>query len=67
LASLKLKPTKYKWFKQKITFLEHKIRVNRIKLDDYNLEKIREAQPLQNKCQLKGFLGLAQYYRNFIE
>ncbi len=58
-AGLKLKPAKCKWFKQEITFLGHKIGVNGIKPDDYNLKKIREAQPSQNKCQLKGFLGLA--------
>ena len=47
-AGLKLKPAKYKWFKQEITFLGHKIEINSIKPDDYNLKKIREAQPLQN-------------------
>src|SRR6266542_4018165 len=66
-AGLKLKPAKCKWFKQEITFLDHKIGVNGIKPDDYNLKKIREAQPLQNERQLRGFLGLAQYYRNFIK
>ncbi len=44
-AGLKLKPAKCKWFKQKITFLGHRIKVNGIKLDDYNLKKIREVQP----------------------
>ncbi len=43
-AGLKLKPAKCKWFKQEITFLGHKIGVNRIRPDDYNLKKIREAQ-----------------------
>ncbi len=61
-AGLKLKPAKCKWFKQEITFLGHKIGVNGIKPDNYNLKKIRKAQPLQNERQLKGFLGLAQYY-----
>ncbi len=65
-AGLKLKPAKCKWFKQEITFLGHKIEVNRIKPDDYNLNKIREVQLPQNEHQLRGFLGLAQYYRNFI-
>src|SRR6266540_737529 len=49
-AGLKLKPAKCKWFKQEITFLGHKIGVNGIKPDDYNLKKIREAQPSQNEC-----------------
>ncbi len=66
-AGLKLKPAKCKWFKQEITFLGHKIGVNGIKPDDYNLKKIREAQPPQNERQLRGFLGLAQYYQNFIK
>jgi len=42
-AGLKLKSAKCKWFKQKIIFLDHKIEVNEIKPDDYNLKKIREA------------------------
>ena len=46
--------------------MDHKIEVNGIKLDDYNLKKIREAQPPQNERQLRGFLRLAQYYQNFI-
>src|SRR6266498_2914356 len=66
-AGLKLKPAKCKWFKQEITFLNYKIGVNGIKPDDYNLKKIREAQLPQNECQLRGFLDLAQYYRNFIK
>ncbi len=65
-AGLKLKPAKCKWFKQEITFLDHKIEVNEIKPDDYNLKKIREVQPSQNEYQLRGFLRLAQYYWNFI-
>src|SRR6266540_3385246 len=65
-AGLKLKPAKCKWFKQEITFLGHKIGVNGIKPDDYNLKKIKEAQPPQNERQLRGFLDLAQYYQNFI-
>ncbi len=48
-VSLKLKPAKCKWFKQEITFLGHKIGVNGIKLDNYNVKKIREAQPSQNE------------------
>ena len=42
-AGLKLKPVKCKWFKQEITFLDHKIGVNGIKPNDYNLKKIRKA------------------------
>src|SRR6266498_842904 len=60
-------PATCKWFKQEITFLGHKIGVNGIKPDDYNLKKIREAQLPQNECQLRGFLDLAQYYQNFIK
>src|SRR6266498_2661766 len=55
-ADLKLKPAKCKWFKQEITFLGHKIEVNRIKPDDYNLKKIRETQPSQNERQLRVLL-----------
>ncbi len=46
--------------------MDYNIGVDRIKSDNYNLKKIREAQPSQNERQLRGFLGLAQYYQNFI-
>ncbi len=36
--------------KQEITFLDHKIKVNGIKPDNYNLKKIRKVQPSQNEC-----------------
>ncbi len=61
LAGLKFKPAKCKWFKQKITFLSHKIGVNGIKLDDYNLKKIREAQPPQNeRCRIENLKSYNQ-------
>jgi len=59
ISRLKFKSAKCKWFKQKITFLNYKIGVNRIKPNDYNLKKIREVQLSQNECQLRGFLELA--------
>ena len=37
----------------------HKIGINGIKPDNYNLKKIRKVQPPQNECWLRGFLGLA--------
>src|SRR6266508_4328689 len=42
-AGLKLKPAKCNWFNHDITFLGHKVGINGIQPDDYNLKKIREA------------------------
>ncbi len=66
-ANLKLKPTKCKWFEQKLTFVEHRIGINRIRPDLRNIEKIKNAQVPSNTTQLRGFLGLAQYYRQYVK
>src|SRR6266542_3745911 len=66
-ANLKLKPSKYKWFEQELTFVRHVIGVNGIRPDPRNIEKIRNAQVSSNTIQLRGFLGLAQYYRQYVK
>jgi len=66
-ANLKLKPSKCKWFEQELTFVGYKIEINRIKPDPRNIEKIKNAQVPNNTTQLRGFLGLAQYYRQYVK
>src|SRR6266540_735126 len=51
-ANLKLKPSKCKWFEQKLTFVEHKIGIDSIKPDPRNIEKIKNAQVPANTTQL---------------
>ncbi len=66
-ANLKLKLSKCKWFEQELTFVGHKIGVNGIKSDPRNIEKIKNAQVPSNTTQLRGFLRLAQYYRQYVK
>jgi len=66
-ANLKLKPSKCKWFEQELTFVGYKIGINGIKPDPRNIEKIKNAQVPSNTIQLRGFLGLAQYYRQYVK
>ncbi len=66
-ANLKLKPTKCKWFEQELTFVGYKIEINSIRSDPRNIEKIKNVQVLSNTIQLRGFLGLAQYYRQYVK
>ena len=66
-ANLKLKPTKCKWFEQELTFVGHVIGINGIRPDPRNIEKIKDAQVPSNITQLRGFLGLAQYYHQYVK
>ncbi len=66
-ANLKLKLSKCKWFEQELTFVGHKIGINGIKPDPRNIEKIKNAQVPSNTTQLRRFLGLAQYYRQYVK
>ena len=62
-----MKPSKCKWFEQELTFVEHVIGINGIRPDPRNIEKIKNAQVLSNTTQLRGFLGLAQYYCQYVK
>src|SRR6266542_5611627 len=66
-ANLKLKPSKCKWFEQELTFVGHRIGINSIRPDPRNIEKIKNVQVPSNTTQLRGFLGLAQYYRQYVK
>ncbi len=66
-ANLKLKLTKCKWFKQKLTFVRYKITARNIKLDPRNIEKIKNARVSNSTTELRGFLGTAQFYRQFVK
>src|ERR1044071_9747531 len=64
--NLKLKPSKCEWFKEELTFVGHRVTRRGIKLDNRNVEKIKKAKAPTTVREVRGFLGMAGYYRNFI-
>ena len=66
-ARLKLKPSKCQWFKKELTFVGHRVGVNGIQPDVNNVSKINEALEPTNTTELRRFLGMAQYYYQFIK
>src|SRR5207248_9603906 len=66
-ANLKLEPEKCKFCFEEIKFLGHIIGKDGIKTDPAKIEKVKNYPKLTNITQLKGFLGLAKYYRKFIK
>ena len=49
-----------------VEFLGHKVSCNRIAMDEDKLMKIQDAVPLKTKTQVRSFLGLTGYYREFV-
>src|SRR5438045_7056007 len=66
-ANLKLGPEKCKFGFDEIKFLGHVIGKDGIKTDPAKIEKVKNYPRPTNITQLRGFLGLAKYYRKFIK
>ena len=66
-AGLKLRMDKCKFCFGEIEFLGYIIGKNGIKTDEKKLEKIKNYPRPTTITELKGFLGLASYYRRFIK
>ena len=52
---------------QSLPFLGHIISANGIAPDPQKIEAVHNIQPSKNVTQLRLFLGLARYYRQFIQ
>ncbi len=65
-ANLKLKPSKCQWFQTELKFVGHLVGRNGIRPDPRNVEKIKNAEVPKNTTELRRFLGMAQYYRQYI-
>ena len=66
-AQLKLNKDKCHFFLHVITFLGHEISWQGIRPDEEKLIKVKEFPRPTNLQTLRGFLGLASYYRKFIK
>ena len=65
-ANLTVRPTKCKFGYTKVDFLGHHVGEGEIGLHENNVEKIKAAKPPQTKKEVRSFLGLTGYYRNYI-
>jgi hypothetical protein len=66
-AGLKLNPEKCYFAKHELAFLGYLISAEGIHTDPAKIEKVKEFPVPRNVTQLRGFLGLASYYRRFIK
>jgi len=66
-AGLKLKPSKCSFACKRVEFLGHVVSDKGVHTDPRKTEKIRDWPRPQNVAELRSFLGLAGYYRRFVE
>ena len=65
-ARLTIRPTKGYVGYDEVEFLGHNVSCNRIAMDENKLMKIHDTTPPKTKTQVRSFLGLAGYYRKFV-
>ncbi|KAG8481067.1 hypothetical protein CXB51_025811 [Gossypium anomalum] len=64
---LYVKFSKCKFWLTEVTFLGHVVSTEGIKVDPRNIEAILEWKPPRSVSEIQSFLGLAGYYRRFVE
>jgi hypothetical protein len=64
---MKIKPEKTQLFRKQVTFLGHEVCEHGIRTSKDKIEKVQNWPSPQNLSELRGFLGLAGYYRRFID
>ena len=64
--NLKLHPDKCEFLRREVTYLGHIITEDGVKPDPKKVEKVQDFPKPKTTKELKGFLGLAGYYRRFI-
>ncbi|KAG1392547.1 hypothetical protein G6F60_012004 [Rhizopus arrhizus] len=67
IANLKLNPEKCFFFKDHLKFLGYIVTKEGIQTDPSKIEKIQSYPVPKTLTQIRGFLGLASYYRRFIK
>ena len=66
-ANLTLKPSKCHFGVNKVTFLGHILSENGVEVDPAKTEKIETFPIPKSQRELRGFLGLCNYYRKFVK
>ena len=65
-ANLHVRPSKCTLGAQSVDFLGHRVGLGQIELQEFNVRKIKEADRPKDKKQVRSFLGITGYYRNYI-
>ncbi len=63
---MKFKLSKCQWFQIELKFIGHLVGKNGIRPDSQNVENIKNAEVSKNITELRRFLGMVQYYRQYI-
>lgn len=66
-AGLKLKPSKCHFGVKQVAYLGHILTKHGVMADPEKVRLVKEFPEPRNQKELRGFLGLANYYRKFIE
>ena len=66
-AGLKLKPSKCTLFAKEVSFLGHLVSEKGVACDPSKVEAVKEWPQPQNLHEVRSFLGLAGYYREYID
>jgi hypothetical protein len=66
-ANLKLNLDKCHFCKREISFLGHLVNEEGIKPDPTKVDKVKNFPIPTNTTELRGFIGLASYYRRFVQ
>ena len=66
-AGIKLKPSKCVLAKEQVQYLGHLISPGEIRPDPGNISKIRDLAAPETVRQVRTFLGMASYYRSFVQ
>ena len=66
-AGLKVKPQKCFLFMKEVNYLGHVISERGVETDTKKIEVMRDSKTPKTETELRSFLGLASYYRKFIE
>lgn len=66
-ANLRLSPKKCSFFKKEVKYLGHIVSSKGIQTDPDKIKAIEDWPKMQNKKEVRSFLGLCSYYRRFIK
>jgi len=64
--NLKLQPIKCEFLRKEVIYLGHKLTEKGVQLDERKVESVKKFPTPMAVKEIKSFLGLTCYYRNFV-